>query len=475
MATPRFITPRRSPYSYAPKVALLADRAFGRPFMPWQHQASGLIEECDADGWLLNPLVVITVPRQSGKTELVKGTAVRRVMSRPKARIWYTAQTGIKAREQFTELIDDVELSPLRSGFKCLRGAGDTSINLPPTGGRFRAFPPTPDSLHSSQSDLVILDEAWFFDEDLAEGIMGAIGPTQATRGRKMGVRPGPQIIVVSTMGTAKSTWFHGLVDRGRAGEPGIALIDYGIGPDVDPLDDEAIAAAHPAIGHTQSMDVLTTGRAQLSPGEFTRAYGNRPTSAFDRLIPAEVAELATVTADLPAGQPSFGAAVSFERDEAAIVSCVIDAAGVPWVEVVLITDATDDLVGKLTSVTSRNGGHVVIDGNGPASSLAESADRAGAIVTKVGTAELASATADMLDRLRKPLTESGTAPAVRLRAHPAFTDALDAATLRTVGDRQVLARRGSAAPITVLEAAVLAVRAALTKPKPPVAPKVWI
>lgn len=86
MATPRFITPRRSPYSYAPKVAFLADRAFGRPFMPWQHEASGLIEECDADGWLLNPLVVITVPRQSGKTELVKGTAVRRVMSRPKAR-----------------------------------------------------------------------------------------------------------------------------------------------------------------------------------------------------------------------------------------------------------------------------------------------------------------------------------------------------------------------------------------------------
>lgn len=469
MTDARYLTERSSARTYGPKIAKVAEW-LGRPLMPWQLEAANLIGEVDERGHPVHKTVVVTVPRQSGKTALMHAVMLHRLFTRTQARVWYTAETGVKAKSQLIELIDTLELPGAKLGpiVDCKRGAGDTSVKVPKLGSSITAFNPDKKGIHGKQADLVVIDEAWYFSEDQAADVMAGVTPTKNTR-------PNAQTIILSTMGTAASTWFHGYVDRGRAGE--IALVDYGIGPEVDPNDDAAIAAAHPAIGHVSPPSIIPDARLELAqmPAEFIRAYGNRPTAATEQLIPAELAELATVTTDLPAGAPSFGAAVSFERDEAAIVSCVIDATGVPWLEVVQIMPAAELVAAKLATITDRNGGHVVIDGSGPAGSLAESAERAGAIVTRIGTTEFASATADMLDRLRRPLTDPAAPPAVRLRAHPAFAEALDAATLRTVGDRQVLARRGSAAPITVLEAAVLAVRAALTKPKPPVAPKIWI
>lgn len=466
MTTPRFITPRTSPYGYGPKIARVS-ALLGRPFMPWQHSAAGLIGETDSAGRLLHPLVVVTVPRQAGKTALVSATALHRLTTRQQARVWYTAQSGIKAREQTWELIDAVALSPLAAIMRSKRGAGDTSIELARLGSRLRAHPPTPDSLHGNQSDLNIIDEGWSFAELLADGLMGAITPTQATR-------PNAQTLIVSTEGTAASTWFHGLVDRARDGDPTICLIDYGIGPDVSADDTEAIAAAHPAIGHTQDISILDSARAQLSTGEYLRAYGNRRTAVFDRLIPLELVELATTTADLPAGRPVFGAAVSYERDDAVIVAAVLDAQGVPCCEVVDQWPHTEGVPERLAQLADRHDAHVVIAQDGPAASVADAAERRGASVTRVGAAELSNGTGDMLDRLRRPSVDPTLGPGVMLRAHPAFSAALDAVTLRTTGDRIAWSRRGSAASVAALEAATLAVIAVLTRPKPPVAPMIW-
>lgn len=468
MTTPRFITPRSSRYGFGPAIVRLAD-LLGRPFMPWQVMAARLIGETDEAGNVLHPLVIITVPRQSGKTFFMWIVMLHRMLTRPDARIWYTAQLGTKATEQLKEMIVWVQrLAPLRKALSCKKGAGNTSITLDATGSIIKAFPPTGDSLHGNQSDLVVIDEGWYFPEDQAAELMGAITATTNTR-------PNAQTIIVSTMGTARSTWFHGLVERGRAGDPAVALIDFGIGPGVDPEDFESVYAAHPSADRNNfTFAKLRAARGQLSAGEFARAYGNRPTAAFDRLIPAEVTELATVTTDLPSGAPSFGAAVSFERDSAAIVAAVLDADGVPWCEVVHDDVELPKLPALLASITDRNGGHVVIATDGPAAALADAAEREGAVVTRISTADVAIATADTLDRLRLPIVQPGASPTIRLRAHPALSLALDAATLRTVGDRQVLARRGNAASIAPLEAAILAVHSIYTKPKPLVTPMIW-
>lgn len=464
MAAPRYITHRSSRYSYGPRIARVSD-ALGRPFMPWQHEAAGLIGECDAAGHLLNPVVVVTVPRQSGKTALLTAVGLHRLTMRRQCRAWYTAQTGIKAREQLKEQMDATEASMLRPLFTARRGASDTSLTLDALGSRFTAHPPTGDSLHGNQSDLNVVDEGWFYDEPTAGALMGAITPTQNTR-------PNPQTIIVSTMGTAASTWFHGLVERGRAGE--LCLIDYGIADDVDPMDDDAIAAAHPAIGHTIDVGVLASARTQLPIGEYIRAYGNRPTASFLRLFPGDLIAAVTTTGDLPAGPVSFGAAVSFERDECVTVATSLDGTGRPVAEVVDRRTSTTGAADLLATLTSAHGGHVVIDGSGPAASLADDAERAGATVTRIGAAELAAGTVALIDAIRRPHDVAGAAPGILLRSHPAFSDALEAAATRRSGDRLVWSRRGSAASIAALEATTCAVHAIHEIPNPPVAAMIW-
>lgn len=464
MTTPRYLTPRTSPYGYGPQIAKVS-KLLGRPLMPWQLAAAGLIGETDAAGRFVHPVVAVTVPRQSGKTALLAAVMTHRTTMRQAARVWYTAQTGIKAREQMWEMMDAVDLSPLRTITRSKRGAGDTSIEIPALGSRIRAHPPTPDSLHGNQSDLNVIDEAWYFDEALAAGLMGAITPTQATR-------PNAQTIIVSTAGTASSTWFHDFVDRGHAGE--VCLIDYGVGPDVDASDFEAIADAHPAIGHTQEASILVTARAQMSEGEFMRAYGNRRTSTFERLIPLEYVELATVTDDLPDGMPVFGVGVSFERDDVVIVAAVARD-GVPHFEVVERYGSLTPAVAKrCAELTERHGGAIGIAPAGPAGALADDVEQLDGRVVRVPDADLADATGDFLDRIRRPMYDPAATPGLFLRSHPAFSDALDAVALRTSGDRLFWSRRTSAGSIAAVEAATVALHALDNQPAPPVPPMIW-
>ncbi|MFW0790095.1 hypothetical protein [Gordonia sp. CPCC 205333] len=468
MAEPRYLTPRTSPYTFGPKIAKVA-ALLGRPLMPWQVLAANLIGEHDGHGRPIHKTVVVTVPRQSGKTALMHAVMIQRLFTRQMARVWYTAETGVKAKSQMLELIDGLEMPGAKLGpvTDCKRGAGNTAVKIPVLGSAATAFNPDKKGIHGKQADLVVIDEAWYYTEDQAAEVMAGVTPTKNTR-------PHAQTIILSTMGTAASTWFHGYVARGRAGE--IALIDYGIGDDVDPNDDDAIAATHPAIGHVSPPSIIADARKELAgqPSEFVRAYGNRPTSAYSRLISAELEALATTEGDLPSGAPSFGAAVSFDRDDAAIVAGVPDADGVMWCEVIHHAPTPDGLADMLAALTDEHGGHVVVAANGPTVSTAEEAERLGATVTYVTDADVSASTSDVLDRFRRPTLDPPEPPGLILRAHPAFTKALDAVALRTTGDRVQWSRRGSAGSIAAIEAATLAIRAVHTRPKPPVPPMIW-
>src|SRR5699024_6812873 len=152
--TPR--TPDRP--TIGPRIGVVS-RALGRPLMPWQQRAADVAGEIDPEtGRLAYPLVLVTVPRQSGKTALVLATQLDRCVSGRSQRVWYTAQTGAKAAEQFKEMIETVERSPFAPGCKAYRAAGDVRIDIPALGSRMKAHPPTGDSLHGNQSDLNVID-----------------------------------------------------------------------------------------------------------------------------------------------------------------------------------------------------------------------------------------------------------------------------------------------------------------------------
>ena len=93
-APPRHHTPRSDLPTRGHGVAAIA-RAKGRPFMPWQQLAADVSHEFDpATGLYRYGIVVVSVPRQSGKTKLEGDVADHRCLTKPRARVWVTMQNG---------------------------------------------------------------------------------------------------------------------------------------------------------------------------------------------------------------------------------------------------------------------------------------------------------------------------------------------------------------------------------------------
>lgn len=453
MATPRFHTERTPGRpSYGPAIDRTS-AGLGRPLMPWQRRAADVIGEILPDGKFAYPLVIVSVPRQAGKTAFTLATAFHRGLVLRNGRIWFTAQTGMHARDSFLEMGRPAKLSAFGPIFDLKRGAGDTRIEFAHNLSQLRPHPPTEDSLHGKQSDLNLIDEAWSFGPAEADALMAAITPTQATR-------PQRQTIILSTRGTAASTWFHGLIERARE-DPSICLIDYGIGPDDDAADLDVIAAAHPAYGLTVDMDALRAAQQQLSPGEFARAYGNRETGSAELIWPIESWRAVQTVEPIPADATvCFAAAVSIDRTETAIsAATVID--GVPYAEVVDVLPGTDhaDRLAALDRAHAHGG--MWIDRGGPSVTLADAADRLGISIEDADSRTVSAAAGNLYDRVL-----AGT---VRVRPHPALDSAVSAAARRGLGDGAfAFGRRASSGSIAALESLALAAHAAgLKQPMP--------
>lgn len=468
-APPRYATPRPTGPTYGPAICKMMSMLGTEP-MPWQEWAADVIGEIGPDGLPRWPMVVISVPRQSGKTTLCLAACIHRLLTSRRRRVWSTAQTGQKARGKWLEQVEIIEGGsfPLAGLFTSRKAAGNEQLLVPRLGSRFSPHPPTEDSLHGEQSDLNFIDEGWVFDDATAAALMQAIVPTQTTR-------PGAQTIIVSTMGTAASTWFHGLVDKAKQPGSRIALLDWGIGPDDDPTDLELIAAHHPAYGHTVNMASLEAAREQLAPAEFARAYGNRKTGARERVIPLTAWQSAQTTDKIPADAPvTFAAAVDYERTETAIVAAALAADGVPILEVVDVRPGTGWAAARLDELVARHKAPAPwVDAIGPSGTLVDQLKLAGHDVPPVNVRALTAACADLMDRLTATDADGLAAPAVRIRPDDALDLAAEIVTQRRVGEAWAWARKGDAGSIAALDAATLALWGVLHRPLPPATPMI--
>src|SRR5687767_7254756 len=94
---PRYSTARRvSRATYGPRVGQVA-RLLGKPLMPWQQQVADVALEVDpATGLLVYREVVLTVPRQAGKTLLGLAVKTHRCLGFGEPQnVLYTAQDRI--------------------------------------------------------------------------------------------------------------------------------------------------------------------------------------------------------------------------------------------------------------------------------------------------------------------------------------------------------------------------------------------
>lgn len=458
MPAPKFATSRDPGRpTLGTRQAAFAEIWLRQPLMPWQRYVVDVAGEVNEDGTPRYPVVVVTGPRQGGKSHLSLARTGERCFSRPRFRAWYTAQTGGDARDQFLKFDEEnLNETPLRRFVKTLRGNGHEVMKFP-NQSTIRPHPPTETSLHGKQSDQNDIDEAWAFTAEDGAMLMQAIAPTQLTR-------PHAQTWIWSAGGTAASTWLAEFVSRGRAADPDIAYFEWGIPDDMSLEDLAAIATYHPAYGHTVTLDSIRKLRTILSSdAEFARAVGNRWTEIIGGAIPAAQWKAARHSQEIPADVAvSYGAARAADGSEVAIAA----AANVGGLIVGEVLEVVPHAFGaELTVMEWIDGQPVAVDPFGPSATLADALTRAGATVLPQNSRDTAAGVDTFLDGL--------AAGVYRFRHSAALDAAVKVAGTRRVGDGgKAWARVSAGASIAALEAASQAAWALTHRPAPSAKPR---
>lgn len=333
------------------QVAAVA-RALGTPLIPWQRYAADICGERRADGSYEYQVVIITVPRQTGKTTLIRALGTHRALVLGRD-FFYTAQTGKDARERWMDLVKILRVNAALKERWTLSLRGGSEQVAFTDGAAFRVFAPTPESLHGYTPPTVCIDEAFAQSAAAGELLMGAIGPAQITIRDK-------QIIIVSTMGTAESVFLHDWIDRAIGGMPRVAILDWGADDDADPYTAAGVEAFHPGIGYVLNGKVLEAADVleqidRNTRAEYERAYANRRTLTTSNLIPADVwRDLADADLAAPADTTTLTLAydVSLDRLSSTITAQWITDTGQPAAKIVKagpgvawLADSVDDLI----------------------------------------------------------------------------------------------------------------------------------
>ena len=429
--------------------------------MSWQSAAADVAFEVDPEtGELWYREVVITVPRQSGKTTLDLAVMVHRALGfRLPQVITYTAQSRIKAREKWEdEHIPILDKSPLAAFYRVRKTTGNEAI-LWRNGSKHGIEAPTDKAGHGPTLDLGVVDEAFAHADSRVEQ---ALKPAMVTR-------PSSQLWVDSTAGTGKSVYLRGKVNAGRVrcelGMPSRTVyIEYSAPDDADPADPATWRACMPALGIIRAdgtgvrEDTIRSEFESMELADFRRAYLNQWLDAFPdewQVISKEDwdacedresdrARLAVaIAADASPDQSSGAIAVAGRRLDGRMVAVIPDGdhrAGVSWI------------VPRLLELKAAHRPcAVVIDPRGPAAGLIIEAENAGIEVTKLGATDVAQAFAQVYTAVAdRTLVHLGQ---LELRA------ALAGAARRPLGDgAYAWARKSAAVDISPLVAVTSAV-----------------
>ena len=420
---PRFATPRRPERATRGREVAAIAKQLGQPLMPWQQLVADVASEVDSESGLpAYREVVVTVPRQSGKTTMVLAYELHRALmwGRPQ-RIAYTAQTGFDARRK---LIDDQAPillgSPLSAAVEKVQKAQGNEAIVFRNGSRIDVLASSESAGHGRTLDLPILDEVFADADDRREQ---ALLPAMSTR-------PDAQLFVVSTMGTEGSTYLNRKVETGRSAvveglASGIAYFEWSAEADADIDSPETWRSCMPALGHTITLKTVEHARRTMSEGDFRRSMLNQKTISDERVIPVQVWGEVCGEDVAPEGRLVFALDVNPERSAAAV--------------------AVADGEGRGELVEFRSGVGWVVDR-----------------VERYATREVSYACGSFFDRLMDQK--------VRVRRHAALDEAAAGARRRSTGDSWVWARKDAECDVSPLIALTLALDVRST-----VEPELWV
>lgn len=439
--------------------------------MPWQRLVADVALEVDpATGGLAYREVVVTIPRQSGKTTLGLSVRAHRAIGfGGPQNLVYTAQTRNDARmkweDEHAPILARSVLAPLvrarkRTGAEAFVWSNGSIDSIPA---------PTAKAGHGKTLDLGFIDEAFAQTDDRLEQ---AFGPAMVTR-------PQPQLWVVSTAGTAESLYLRAKVQAGRrrveSGEPSqSAYFEWSAPNDADPLDPATWRACMPGLKCNGGIIPESAIRAEMDKAIaehgpegmqlFRRAYLNQWTDEFASgwsVISQPAWRARGGALGRPDGPVAFGVDAAWPDAEAASIAVAGRLDGELVVQVVDHREGTSWVPGRLRELVDRHRpAAVVLDRKGPAGFLAAEIDEAGVGLKHPTMDDVAQAAGSFYAAV------CGDDPTLRHFDQPELDEALGSAMKRPLGDSWTWARKG-APDISPLTAATLAAWGLSAEPAP--------
>lgn len=422
---------RRNPSlpSFGARLAHVAEHVMATPLMPWQRLVADVALELDPDtpGAWRYQTVVVSVPRQSGKTALMRAIAVDRMLAYRGKLIQMTAQTGKDARKRWDQIVEALDVDAHPKSFKKFASKGSESLEYLRSRSKIQPFAPTPTAVHGDSLSLGLIDEAWAFDEVSGTALTAAIAPTFLTK-------VDSQLWIVSTKGTAKSSYLNSLIERGResVSDPAakIAYFEWSADPEAaaaDPYSRETLSF-HPAIGYTQSYEkilavgrdepIATWKRSYLNLTDETGAGSCVDLAIWDSLaadipLPTEPQSV-QLAFDVAADQSAATIYASWKTEESVHARLLATNSGAAW------------LIPALTRL--RDAGYVSIcaDPTGPTRTIIDDLESEGVNVQALNSREYASACQWLIDK-----TASGD---LTHDANPLVREGLEASAIRMIG-----------------------------------------
>ena len=429
-------------------VARVAER-MGHPLMPWQRQVVDTALELDpVTGRRMYREILVTVPRQAGKSTLLGALLTHRCLTEPGSKVVYTAQTRLDARRKWEEdHLATLMRSPLSHQFTPRMQNGQEAIRWK-NGSVWSITSTTEKAAHGMTLTDAFIDEAFSQEDNRLEQ---AFKPAMATK-------PDAQLWIVSTAGTPKSHYLNAKVDAGRQAvtdgvTSGVAYFEWSADPDADLDDRQTWWTFHPALGHTITEDVIAADKVSMNPMEWRRAYANIRTDA-DQHIQVLDAERWASCVDVES-QPLDPVAVSVDvsptRASASVAVAGARVDGMVHTEIIEHRPGLAWVVKRIVDLCATwQPSMVVIDPAGPAGSLIPELAEHGIDVRIVRARDLGQACGMFYD-----LVEQGR---LRHLGQVPLELAVAGAKRRPVGDMWAWHRKDVTVDITPLVASTLAV-----------------
>ena len=485
---PRIGTARNLSRETLGHVAADVARRLGKPLMPWQQYVADVALEIDPEtGGLYYSEIIITVPRQSGKTTLIlvlfilRCIMFARSINSPQT-CTYIAQSGKMARRKLerefapilrrartlVEIPQDSRAKPTRhTEWKLSMNNNGENIHFG-TGSYLQIDPPTEEASHGDVLDMAVIDEAFAREDDLVEQAVDAATIT----------RESSQTYVISTVGNAKSVYLAGKVIAGRLAveDPNSRTCyeEWSVPEDEDYRDPKVWAKYLPALGFTISvadllarLDKAERGGSDVDDGfgsglsGYLRGYmnqwhewpsgksGDGPISlsrwVTDLTDGESMAtdESLTLALDAPLDRRTACFVVTGRRKDG-----LRHAAVRYWVP----PNKIGELVAIAKQLTDGHGVPLHLPPKSPALAWREDIAKAGVPIAEVKPADFVEA--------QQTIEQAVMDGTIRHRGSPEMTKAVEGLAARVAGDTSPWSRRSSSsnvAPLFALAAAVAA------------------